>query len=188
MTTDIALKLHQLAALSATLDDADQQTLRNASAWMEAGALSTYSNEDFDILQRLVSMHDRLSRRTVFVYGTLKCGGRLAYVWPAAPLTVLPATIRAALYSVGGGSYPCVVDGLDRVGGELWIFAEADIQRVMARLDQVEGEGYMYHRSRVEATIDDNGAVMKAYAYFYAKPLDYCTRIAATNGVAVWNW
>ncbi len=106
----------------------------------------------------------------VFVYGTLKRGECRCRLWPRRPLQVSEATVRGALYDLG--PYPALVDGPDRVAGELWTFRPEDVQPVLQRLDQVEGfypgaKRNLYERRVVECQTDD-GRHTPAYCYFLA--------------------
>ncbi|RSZ40167.1 gamma-glutamylcyclotransferase [Variovorax beijingensis] len=78
---------------------------------------------------------DASAQRHVFVYGTLRRGGRndIARYWPA-PVRVADASIAATLYDLG--AYPgAVLGGQRRVVGEIYRIAP----RVEAELDRLEG-------------------------------------------------
>ena len=94
--------------------------------------------------------------RAVFVYGTLKTGQCRANRWPLEPLSIHPAWTRGTLY--GRDDYPAMTEGADRVLGELWQFAETQMELVLKRLDEIEGTGphrFSTHR-HITVTGDDN--------------------------------
>ncbi len=112
-----------------------------------------------------------MSIDSIFVYGTLKRGHLRASIWPCAPISVRPATIRAELYDTG--PYPAILRGEDDVLGELWTIKSEDISKTLAVLDQVEGYdasrlGNLYVRIETDAQLED-GSRVRAYVYQYAR-------------------
>ena len=108
---------------------------------------------------------------SVFVYGTLKCGQCRADCWPCEPLGVEPASTSGALYDLG--PYPALLTGPDRVVGEIWTFAAADMDETLAVLDQIEcyGQGGvdLYLRRIVPCGVGLGQAdTVRAYCYFLA--------------------
>lgn len=107
-----------------------------------------------------------------FVYGTLKRGQSNHQLIAPAVLTAVPATIRGRLYDVG--PFPALGPGDDVVHGELMTVASADLPRLLATLDDLEGyepadpAGSMYRRRIVAATVA--GRELAAFAYFYNRP------------------
>ena len=90
--------------------------------------------------------HDTERTVHLFVYGTLRTGGR-ADGFLRGCEHVGGATVEGALYDMG--AYPALVlGGEGRVEGEVWRCPAA----VLSRLDEYEGvpEG-LYHRVRVDA-------------------------------------
>ena len=135
-----------------------------------------------------------MSTDQIFVYGTLRRGGVLSDRWPAAPLDVRPAWCRGKLYH--GSEYPAMVEGDDRVGGELWRFGLPELPGVLEMLDRVEGfqqpgEPDLYHRVRVEVWDESDRSRGIAWAYRFAQdPLDLGFRPlapAAADQVVVWK-
>jgi len=72
----------------------------------------------------------------IFVYGTLKRGQCREKCWPAPPLQICSAWTMGKLIDLG--PYPALLDGADRVFGEVWSFDSLDIARVREELDEVE--------------------------------------------------
>jgi gamma-glutamylcyclotransferase (GGCT)/AIG2-like uncharacterized protein YtfP len=108
----------------------------------------------------------------VFAYGTLKTGQCRCQCWPTAPLAVTPAWTNGRLYDTG--PYPALIDGDDRVLGELWCFDDAHIDLVLQELDKVEGckqlgEPNQYDRV-VVPTFSMEGRQRRAFVYRYAIP------------------
>ena len=135
-----------------------------------------------------------MSTDQIFVYGTLRRGGVLSDRWPAAPLDVRPAWCRGKLYH--GSEYPAMVEGDDRVGGELWRFGLSELPGVLEMLDRVEGfhqpgEPDLYHRVRVEVWDESDRSQGIAWAYRFARdPLDVGFRPLAppaADQVVVWT-
>lgn len=117
-------------------------------------------------------MPEKNPTRLLFAYGTLKRRGRLH-----GPLVSTGARyrgrarIRGRLFKISGTSYPGVVPTRsdDFVAGELY---ELEIPaRALEKIDKLEGcdEG-LFVRKLVGAWVDDDRKV-RAWAYFYAKPL-----------------
>ena len=105
---------------------------------------------------------------SVFVYGTLQQAEERARCWPHAPLSITPGEVRAALYDLG--DYPAIIDGDDRVAGELWHIAPQHIDATLHALDEIEccGQGGvdLYERRVVEC-VTSHGPV-SAFTYFLA--------------------
>ncbi len=88
-------------------------------------------------------------------------------------------SIRAALFDLG--IYPAAVPAPEgRVWGELYEMAERDT--VLAALDDIEGyrpddpDKSLYSRNIADVTMPD-GAVERAWVYFYNAPLGRAPRI-----------
>ncbi len=113
-----------------------------------------------------------LQPNACFVYGTLMRGRCRERCWPAAPTRVVPASVAGALY--GLGSYPGLVAGDDRIAGECWWFADRELPRVFAAIDEVEGYRRRpddeYRRERSTCRLS-NGFTQQVWLYRYARPL-----------------
>ena len=84
----------------------------------------------------------------VFVYGTLKPGGRYHQPLCQNDLTdALPAMVRGRLYDFPQLGYPAMVPGEDWVKGFVLVFERAPIfcADILSRLDLLEG--YSPHRA-----------------------------------------
>ncbi len=111
----------------------------------------------------------------VFVYGTLKHGEERARCWPRRPQSVEPATVFGRLFDLG--PYPALLPPLahdqDLVLGELWSFADSDLEATLRALDEVECFGVddvdLYVRQVVACTTLA-GPVIDAHCYFLADP------------------
>ncbi|MEZ6150450.1 MAG: gamma-glutamylcyclotransferase family protein [Pirellulaceae bacterium] len=121
----------------------------------------------------------------VFVYGTLKRGECREACWPRAALNIEPAWTLGALSDLG--HYPALLDGNERVLGELWSFDPQDIAIVFEQLDRIEGTNQAgipneYDRVRVIATSQSFGEV-SASTYRYANPQQAAqvARLAASH-------
>lgn len=107
----------------------------------------------------------------LFVYGTLKRGGDLHHELAAQKLRFLgTAKIQGRLFHIAGESYPgaTATDSDQYIKGELYeLFEPAEI---LKRIDEIEGcdEG-LYERKLVNAWLGNKK--IRAWAYFYAKPL-----------------
>lgn len=125
----------------------------------------------------------------VFVYGTLKRGQCRERSWPRMPMGVEAAWTLGRLYDLD--PYPALVEGSDRVLGELWRFAQEDMPETLRVLDEIEGylsaPGDLYRREVVACTTE-GGIVASAFTYFYARPLPADARLVTSNpsGFLVW--
>ncbi len=110
------------------------------------------------------------SPTSVFVYGTLKRGQCREHCWPRHPLRVQPAWTLGELFDLG--PYPALLDGQDRVLGELWSFAMDDISAVLTALDRVEGTnqpGSNNEYDRVDVVVNlEDGSEVVACTYQFA--------------------
>jgi gamma-glutamylcyclotransferase (GGCT)/AIG2-like uncharacterized protein YtfP len=124
---------------------------------------------------------DSVLPAAVFVYGTLKQGEERARFWPRPALSIEAAEIRGRLHDLG--PYPALIDGEDRIAGELWRLAPEDMQETLRVLDAIEcfdqGGVDLYVR-RVVAGATAGGEPFQAWSYFYGAP----ARIAHTPIVA----
>ena len=105
---------------------------------------------------------------SVFVYGTLQQGEERAACWPHAPQSITPGEIRAALYDLG--EYPAIIDGDDRVAGELWQIAPQHLDATLQALDAIEccgQDGVDLYVRRVVECRTAHGPIA-AFTYFLA--------------------
>jgi gamma-glutamylcyclotransferase (GGCT)/AIG2-like uncharacterized protein YtfP len=101
--------------------------------------------------------------RYVFVYGTLRSGGRndIARYRPA-PVHVGNATIAATLYDMG--AYPgAVLGGAARVKGEVYRITPA-VERALDALEEVNEEGTGEYLRR-ELGVDVDGMRLQCLVY-----------------------
>lgn len=112
----------------------------------------------------------------IFVYGTLKVGGRYAAHFNASRDNSVKATVYGRIY--GGYGYPRLLLAPESEGptveGELHTYR--DPEHVVALMDRIEGyeEGRsdnLYNRKRVKVKLED-GTEEEAYIYEYAQPLE----------------
>jgi gamma-glutamylcyclotransferase (GGCT)/AIG2-like uncharacterized protein YtfP len=116
-----------------------------------------------------------------FAYGTLKRGQCRAHLWPATPLAIQPAWTYGQLFA--RCDYPAMIaetdqddtarGGTDRVWGEHWTFAPADIATVISVLDEIEevnqpGQPDLYRRVVVPVFDSNDQSLNQAYVYSYA--------------------
>lgn len=82
----------------------------------------------------------------VFVYGTLRRGGRASALLRGCECLGV-RRVRGSLYDVNGAYPALVLEDAGEVEGEVWRCSGA----LLAELDQYEGVGQgLYHRVRVE--------------------------------------
>jgi gamma-glutamylcyclotransferase (GGCT)/AIG2-like uncharacterized protein YtfP len=110
----------------------------------------------------------------LFVYGTLKQGGKFhrELSKDRSVKFIGEARIRGMLYQIQNADYPGAVPTRrpnQYVTGQLFFMGQP--QRTLAVLDEFEGvdEG-LFRRELVEAKM--NGKPLKAWAYFYDRPLE----------------
>lgn len=114
-------------------------------------------------------MHDSIC--ALFVYGTLQRGQCREACWPRPPEKIDMAVGSGRLHDLG--LFPALVEGNDRIGGELWHIRPEHIGETLSVLDGVEdaavGETGLYVR-RVVTVETTNGQRQEAFAYFYTRP------------------
>ncbi|MFM9068436.1 MAG: gamma-glutamylcyclotransferase [Planctomycetota bacterium] len=123
----------------------------------------------------------------VFVYGTLKRGELRGGRWPRAALRIQPAWVVGELYDLG--PYPALLPHQNteapaqqvlaqRVLGELWELAPADMPETLRVLDDIEGyrnkADDLYERHLIDVhcgtgTNPDEQELKRAFTYFYAR-------------------
>ena len=104
--------------------------------------------------------------RRVFVYGTLRVGGRFRPQVEHLVDTQERGTIRACMYHFAAegsrGEYPFIVRGDSVVHGEVLSFK--DWERALEILDHIEGYPHFYTREVVTVSCGD--ATQEAQCYF----------------------
>lgn len=118
---------------------------------------------------------DELRNATaIFVYGTLKRGELRERMWPRPAIRVVAAETLGTLYDLG--AYPGLRPGKDRVRGELWFIAAADLEVTLRVLDGIEGyrgePTDLYTRLTVACHSLPEGEVHEALTYHYHRPAD----------------
>jgi gamma-glutamylcyclotransferase (GGCT)/AIG2-like uncharacterized protein YtfP len=110
--------------------------------------------------------------------------------WPHPATNIEPGIVNGTLYDLG--PYPALVEGSDRIAGELWHIAPEHITHTVAVLDQVEdaavGQSGLYVRRVIEC--ETASGRKQAYAYFYAQPdaiLNFPRVVADGDGVCRWR-
>lgn len=105
----------------------------------------------------------------VFVYGTLKVGGRLAGSFDSLRLSVKKGTIKGSMFGVGN-SFPAIrLNGDGIIHGEVHEYRDA--RSVMAHMDIVEGysgtteKRNLYNRVIVEVKTDENTVICSTYEF-----------------------
>lgn len=106
----------------------------------------------------------------LFVYGTLMSGMPAAEMLTGAARLVGRGLVRGVLYDLG--EYPALWPGDGDVWGEVYAVAGGATLR---RIDAYEGcdpsqPESLFRRGRVDVRLE-NGAVIRAWAYFYDRPL-----------------
>ena len=105
----------------------------------------------------------------VFVYGTLKVGGKFAVRFDEVRKTVAPAIAKGTLFNVGW--FPAAIFGGDtEIVGEFHEYTDPD--RVASMFDSIEGchgesPNNLYNRKTVEVLV--NGKPVKCLAYEFNK-------------------
>ena len=119
----------------------------------------------------------------VFVYGTLKVGGRYAHQFNRMRSFVTQAKVKGTMYSVGG-SYPAVVlDGDTEIVGEVHQYPDDKRKEILARLDSIEGyrgpdnANNLYNRKEVEVTTAE-GKSVKAMMYVFNREVAQLEKVA----------
>lgn len=103
--------------------------------------------------------------RKLFVYGTLRAGDSRNHVLSDSGCKKLPGLFKsqAKMFSVGG--FPAIIpDKHSFVVGEVWEVPEDLEDRLMRRLDAIEGVSSGLY-NKVELDVSDEAGVYKATAY-----------------------
>lgn len=111
----------------------------------------------------------------VFVYGTLKRGGR-NHAQMSGGRFVGPARTQSGWALHDLGSYPGMVpapDAPEGIVGELWEISDP----LLAKLDRFEGVHEGLYRRETLALAEPTGTT--AFAYVYLRPLDGHRRLGA---------
>ena len=107
----------------------------------------------------------------VFVYGTLKIGGRFSFGFDSFRLSSEKASIKNMdMFSIGG-NFPAIVPGKGIVHGELHKFQKKHESAILSRMDMVEGfdgEGNPYNLyNRVKTTVQTTSGPVEATLYIF---------------------
>lgn len=113
----------------------------------------------------------------IFVYGTLKVGGRFADQFDSLRKGCENAFLKGGLYSVHGSFPAMLLDGDVKIKGELHTFSEEEMPAILERMDRIEGYGGPGNEfnlyNRVEVTVvTEAGAEEKAIAYEFARSVE----------------
>ncbi len=101
-----------------------------------------------------------------FVYGTLRSRyHNYDYLLKGNTCKEELATMRGNLHLVGGGSFPGLVHGDGLVVGELMYIKPDLFDHVLAELDGLERNGYMYQREKVVVTAYEGQ--VEAWTYYW---------------------
>lgn len=119
----------------------------------------------------------------VFVYGTLKKGGRLAGYFDSTRVSVTPSSVHGMMFDVG--SFPAVVKlntANTIVKGELHEFDPEDMDLVINYMDRLEGcrdlhntTANLYNRTQVRVKKGDKTVL--AWVYEFNKSTDGMPKI-----------
>jgi gamma-glutamylcyclotransferase (GGCT)/AIG2-like uncharacterized protein YtfP len=126
----------------------------------------------------------------VFAYGTLKRGQCRERCWPHPPQRIEAAYVLGQLHDLG--EYPALVDGRDRIAGELWHVAPQHLDDTLRALDVVEGAtggpDAWFVRRLVTCYVHGGGEA-QAWIYYFAQPArlkEYPTVAADADGLCRW--
>jgi gamma-glutamylaminecyclotransferase len=105
------------------------------------------------------------STSTVFVYGTLRRGGK--YHAALHTSRFLGPAWTQARYALYLATYPCVIrqESVARIRGEVYIVDVATLRH----LDELEEHPQVYCRAEVPVELD-HGPILTAWIYFYPHP------------------
>lgn len=126
----------------------------------------------------------------VFAYGTLKRGQCRERCWPHPPLGIQTGYVFGRLHDLG--AYPALVEGTDRIAGELWHLAPEHLAETLRVLDEVEGateERDPWFIRRVATCYMFGGGEAQAWIYYFARPerIADCPTVAAdADGLCRW--
>lgn len=108
----------------------------------------------------------------IAVYGTLRPGGGADYLWKGMQTRIDHGTVPGYRL-VTHGPYPfALADPTDRIVVDVLTFDWDTFDRVLARLDRLEGHPSFYARRIVTATLDD-GERVDCWLYVPVNERDY---------------
>ena len=103
----------------------------------------------------------------MFVYGTLRVGGRFRPLVDHLVASQVGGSIRGCMYHFAAegsrGDYPFIVEGDSIVRGEVLGFSDWEL--AIEVLDRIEGAPHLYTRKIVSVILDD-GNSLRAQCYF----------------------
>lgn len=115
----------------------------------------------------------------IFVYGTLKVGGRFAVRFNNLRLSVRPGKIKGTMFSIGD-SYPGVIlHGDNVINGEIHEYTDAaQVEQALDRIEGYFGEGdttNLYHKRLV--AVDTESGQEACIMYEFARDTSKYTQI-----------
>lgn len=120
-----------------------------------------------------------MKNRPVFVYGTLKEGGRLASSFDHRRIAVTKATVKGIMMDINGGFPACRFGNWRHsvnIQGELHSYERhLDVIEHLDRIEGYRGEGHrdnMYNRILITVTTE-TGDKIEAWAYEWNGDLDW---------------
>ena len=142
---------------------------------------------------------NKLESLKVFVYGTLQSGCVNHKVIPNGSIEAIQdaSYYEGDLYMYTYGSFPCMVEGLGKVHGELITIKPEHAENTLERLDMLEGyygpkaEFNFYTRKLIYVLTDEGDE--ECYAYFFTGKSDLTEKIEDGSfknyigGLQKWN-
>ena len=122
--------------------------------------------------------YNYMTELKVFVYGTLKVGGRFSKRFDPVRTSVKIGSIKGTLYDLG--SFPGVkLNSSDEVVGEIHTYTQAeDVEKSLDRIEGYFGENHphnLYNKKEVEVTTAEGAEICKVYEF--AKDVEKFTKI-----------
>lgn len=115
----------------------------------------------------------------VFVYGTLKSGGRLNSVMAKDEFLGEAYTVNEAFDLFSNGSFPYLWHGKYRVRGELWDVSDD----TMNRLHMIEGVPHHYQTIEPIVAYEKEGAKAEVKATAFIASRDYNFHVNSGRGI-----
>lgn len=106
--------------------------------------------------------------KAIFVYGLLKPGYPLHHIAEPFVVRAIQANASGRLYDADVPAARFDEDGT--IEGFVFWLHEERLGEALTILDELEDEGDVYRRIKIEATTPDGP--VEAFAYEYARPLD----------------
>lgn len=105
----------------------------------------------------------------VFVYGTLKVGGRFAKRFDDVRVNVKPGTVKGTMFDINKSFPGLILEGDTEITGEVHEYEDAEaVERSLDRIEGYSGpdsKHNLYNKAEVEVDTPDGTETCKVYVF-----------------------